>query len=118
MSVTFCLRGADIDWEAPGDGSYLNLGQESAREILTLLGFQDEGEEMYGEVRGVILRAACKKALENLTQDGPRLGVVDKTPGKCAYYLLPRRPGYLKEKLNQLLQVADHAGDLGLVTWS
>lgn len=118
MSVTFCLRGADIDWEAQGDGSYLNLGQENAREILTLLGFQGDSEEMYGEVRGIVLRTACEKALENLTQDGPHLGVVDKTPGKCAYYQLPRRPGYLKEKLNRLLQVAGHAGDLGFVTWS
>lgn len=118
MSVTFSIRGIEIDWENPAQGTCLNLANGNAREVLNLLGLDDP--YLCGDVRARDLKAKCLSVLGGMkdgSADPGYVDVVEATSGCATVIHCGRRPGYLTEKLNLLLAMADRAGDIGVITW-
>lgn len=115
MSVTFSIRGVEVDYDNPEPGTYLNLSNGNAARVLEALGLL-EGE-LYGEVRGTNLAYLCEQALSSNTDDGGTPDVVDATPGSAKVVYCGLRPGYMAEKFNLLREMGVRAADLGVVTW-
>jgi hypothetical protein len=122
MGVCFTVRGQEINWESPEPGSYVDLSLANATEVLPLLGLSPVDGEFYGHLRGVDLRKRCNVALKNLTGNSDRFrpGVCEGGPGtgSATYLEMPRRGGYLRDRLEALSTLAERAGDLGVVEWS
>lgn len=115
MSVTFSIRGIKVDYENPEPGTYINLANSNAREVLEHLG--QFGDELYGELRGTELVRLCEVALKSNIFDGGTDDLEEATVGYATVIQCGRRPGYLTEKFNLLREMGVRAGDLGVVTW-
>jgi len=90
----------------------VNVANENARFIAFYL---DLGEWEYGQIRGKDLKVRCLQAIDNISDvDG---GTEDESPHPRVV-IMGRPPGYFKHRFENLLKLAELAGDLGVVRWS
>lgn len=116
MSVTFSIRGREIDWESDNPTGYVNLSNSNAAYILDILNIPCN-DELYGEIRGHELARLCKIALEALVDDNGEPGYVDSAPGQATIIHCGRPEGYVRRRLSELAELAREAGDIGVVSW-
>lgn len=115
MSVTFSIRGVEVDYDNPEPGTYLNLSNANARLVLQRLGLASE--DLYGSVRGEALIRLCERALKNNQDDGGTPDVEESAPGLATVIYGGQRPGYFSEKFNLLREMGVRAGQLGVIIW-
>jgi hypothetical protein len=110
MSVTFRVKGERANWET-GE-NFLNLSNVNAREVLAWLGYEI-GEGLLGELDARELAARCRRRLWNEPRNhDPELpGWEGRGAGGVRVVQFARRPGYLREKTEALLKLAERAGE-------
>lgn len=111
MSVTFSVRGTDVDWD--DQSTYLNVANGNARVLLQSLGL--DCEDLYGEIRSLDLRKACEAAAG--MEDPGEPGFTDRTPGRATLVYCGRSAGRVHYYLESLMGLCDRAGDLGIISW-
>jgi hypothetical protein len=109
MSITFSIAGQDSD-------ETINLSNANAWTLLEWIGIApDHG----GTVPARELAALTRRRLWPEVRERNDEGVapsVDKAPGRCTMIDCGRRPGYFQERAEQLLRLAEAAGD-GAIAW-
>ena len=118
MSTTFEIfsHGA-----APGEGPVegqggLNLATSHAEELLRWLGYEKAGD-FVGELDARDLAARCRRRLWNhpRNQDPARPEQVRERLGRPTLVIPGRPAGYLRLRVEELLQLAERAGDRAIV---
>ena len=110
MSTTFSIAGRRYDVD--DESTYVNLSSVNARELLKMLGL--ENDELLGEFRARGLVPRCKEVLRALRAQGDE-GEEGVTEGR--YHFAGRSPGLLTRRAKELLALCEKAGELGLITW-
>jgi len=114
MSVTFSVMGIRPDYVS-GEG-YVNMSNTNARDILSALGL--DYEDLCGDMRGRDFRKLCESALaKSQPGDEPRAIVITRSPIGGTFIECGREDRYVTTRLQQLLEVAKSAGDIGVVAW-
>ena len=116
MSVTFSIRGEEIDWDGPMD-RWLNVNNTNAREILGRLGIKSD--ELCGELRAPELHELCDYALTSIEalEDTGR-DAEEGVGAKGARWVSGARPaGRINQHIKTLQGIAKAAGDLGVISW-
>ncbi len=103
MSVTFYVRNDRSD-------DFLNVANMNAADLLALLGYETR-DGLYGQARGVELRARIKAA-----RKVPDVGKPDEV--FHGVKICGREPGHMTEYLDVLEGLCRKAGYLGLIIWS
>jgi hypothetical protein len=104
MSVTFHVEGIDDD---------INVSNVNARSIFEALDIHSE--YLVGEMRGPELAALCEKHLKEEEERPTDDGLEQVHDGR--YHFMGRAPGRRTERIRQLKELAEMAGELGLVRW-
>jgi hypothetical protein len=112
MSVFIEILGGKTDFD--DQTTYLNPSNANGRDLLRWLGYDElaDMDQPYGELVASELAARCRRRLwpEARNSDPGREG--GEVPGLSARVIdCGRRPGYLEEKVEQLLHLAEKAGD-------
>jgi hypothetical protein len=112
MSVTFHVEHENPDFD--GD-NFLNLANANARDLLGWLGY--DPNELSGRIPGPQLARRCRERL--------RLIVGNVDPGRptterrgetgCRVVFFGRHQGYLYDRCEQLLRLAEQAGERAIV---
>jgi hypothetical protein len=109
MSITFFIAGQDSD-------ETLNLSNANAWALLEWIGIApDHG----GSVPARELAALTRRRLWPEMRERDDEGVspsVDEAPGRCTMIDCGRRPGYFQDRAEQLLRLAECAGE-GPIAW-
>ncbi len=103
MTVTFSVRGLDVDWE--DSSTYVNVSNVNARALLEWLGLEP-GEFLTGSVSSSELAARCRRRLWTNVARNEDPGTpprVDRRPSRCTVYDSGRPVGYLLLRTEQLL---------------
>jgi hypothetical protein len=110
--IKFLVMGGSPDWPS------VSFSNDNAREVLGLLGFIGKG--LPGSARGLHMQKACQKAFLLLEKFGdPAIEPkVVKRFGEQTITSGGREAGYLTKRVEHLLQLAQRAGDLGVITWT
>ncbi|WNZ66213.1 hypothetical protein QEG98_42095 (plasmid) [Myxococcus sp. MxC21-1] len=111
MSVSFFVSG---------DADELNVSNSNARDLLSWLGYhQAAAGDLYGELPARDLAARCRRRLwpEVRNLDPAIAPVVERLPGEPLFFQCGRPEGYLRDRTEQLLALAERAGD-GVVHYS
>ena len=106
MSVTFSIRGAFFDWD--DSRTYLNVSNVNARALLEWLGLEAD-EALTGSVRCSELAARCRRRLWGnvaRNEDPGESPFVERGTAGAVLFVGGRRPGYLRERTEQLLALA------------
>ncbi len=111
MSVTLCIGprvAADLEYPE----RWMNLSNRNAADLLAWLGLPTD--ELYGSIPARELAARCRRRLwaEGRNLD-PELPV--EHAGRC--HILGRPEGYLRTRIEELLRLAELAGD-DVVSWA
>ena len=109
MSISFHIEGKWPDYEDAS--TYVNLANGNAFDLLAWLALP---VEPCGHISGRELAARCRRRLWDVERNhDPALpSYEDGTFIHCG-----RRPGYLRERTEELLRLAEKAGD-ALMQWS
>lgn len=113
MSVSFYIKGHPVDHE----GS-LNLDNGNAASLLEYLGYFEYAYDLQGEIPARDLRIRCGLALHRPEGDALDAGreALQAQGDQGAWHIqAPRRPGYLRYRIKELLKLIDAAGDLGVI---
>jgi hypothetical protein len=118
MSVTFYISGKDDSLTQLQHGCALNVNNVNACELIEALGLDVVSpHDLIGEIRGRDLKARCLKALAG-PRDDSAIEQIESVGAKGSRVIeCGRRPGYVTEKLQAMLRLAEAAGDLGIVVW-
>jgi len=118
MSITFSIQGRETDFDArfgePG-GWWMNLANDNARSLLNWIGYGDV--DLWSGANTLYaphVAAQCKERLR-LTPgnvDRARQGHESGGPGtgQCRFIEFERPEGYLMDRVEQLLRLAEEAG--------
>lgn len=103
------------------NGPELNVHNQGAGALLRLLHLTGYDNELSGEIDAAALIARIR-AVGRVRPVDPGTPTVEgggPGTGQCHWVEVGRRPGYLNDRLGDLLQVAEHAQTLGrTVSWS
>lgn len=121
MSVTFQIAGARAvyTFEADADATALNVNVGSARDILDRLDLA--GADLWGgEIPAYELAERCRDALESIEA---RLDCGREESSSCGrrgcLAITAARPaGRINAHLRDLLEIAELAGERGMITWN
>lgn len=93
----------------------MNLANENAYDLMRWL---DLTADCYGETRATELAARCRRRLwdEARNHDTGREAYEEKVVNGPRFVVMGRMPGYLREKTEKLLKIAEAAGE-GMVLW-
>lgn len=111
MSMDFSVVGEKRhcnEWCAECDKQFINMSNVNACDVLRALGI--DTSECYGEMPARKLAKLCRANL-NIVDPGQE-GYEEGRVINCA-----RRPGYLNERIAQILALCERAGDLGKIAW-
>ena len=111
MTVTFSVRGLDVDWDDPS--TFVNVSNVNARALLEWLGLEP-GEFLHGSVSSSELAALCRRRLWGnvaRNEDPGTPGHEDRRPMRCPVFYAGRPPGYLRLRTEQLLLLAQRRPD-------
>lgn len=111
MSVTFSIRGVDLDVE--DFSTYVNLSNANARVLLRGMGLPHFSLE--GELRAKDMATKCQVYLTALEERGDE---GEKGFSEKRFHFFGRSPGLLTKRTKELLALCEKAGDLGWVTWA
>ena len=114
MSMTFYAAtitvGGDLSERIEkAGGPELNLSQTNAARLLSFLGYDDLAQEGTGEVLAEVLAERIREALATI-RAMPDLDVETPTVRTGNWFDCGTRAGWLTEKLQYLLKVAEAAG--------
>lgn len=112
MSVTFWVR----ELEPVPDGEEINMANGNARRVMEHLGL---GDELCGSIPGPELAVKCRRKLLRIVGSPLDPAIPDevfKTPGRATMVFCGVPEGYLHERTEQLLKLAEQAGDR-VVVW-
>jgi len=118
MSVTFCIYDPEAN-RLVGEDDFVNLANDNARDLLEWLGLNDD-PYLTGSHDADDLIARCRRRLWDVPRNhDPELPRVEERPLAHATYIFPgRRPGYLREKTQLLLELAEKAKEGGYrISW-
>jgi hypothetical protein len=114
VSVTFSIRGAGYDVD--DEKTFVNVSNTNARDLLIRLGLGDEpgDNELRGNRRAKDLARRCRDELtaEKKNQD---TGIEGFSDGR--FHFGGRSPGLLNRRIQELLDLCERAGDLGVIYW-
>ena len=117
MSVNFTVAGSHTDFDDPS--CYLNLANMNAAELLRWLDIDANDDDLFGEISARELAARCRRRLWDVARNyDPEIAArVDSEPGRATAIWCGRRPGYLRDKTAELLELAHRAGQ-GMIQWA
>jgi hypothetical protein len=109
MSVTFHIKGQRPDYER--GGNYLNLANTNARDLLRWLGF--DATDLWGDLPAPLVARRCRERLRLIAGNIDPAKAPRESGGndgaRCVYF--GRAEGYLHDRCEELLALAEAAGD-------
>jgi hypothetical protein len=111
MSVTFSIQGQQPDYERRDN--YLNVSNANACDLLRWLGVDFDDTDLCGQISAPMLARRCRERLRLIADNiDPAIPPRERVGDNGARFVYcGRSEGYLHDRCEELLVLAEAAGD-------